>query len=299
MKTELLYSIIVPTYNRAETISDTIQSVLCQAYPHFELIVVDDGSTDNTEDVVKSFNDERIFYFKKQNAERGAARNYGTEQSKGEYLTFLDSDDIVYPQLLEFANETIANFSLPPFFHMGFEIKNSQHKIVGKKHVLVKENTFSITKGNYISCIGVFVRRDVALKFKFSEDRRLSGSEDWELWLRIVANYGVKSDPRAVACFTQHDDRSVLNAGEEKLLFRKNLSFQYAFNDPQVNELFSGRKKIMESYFDLYISLHLALAKQNKRSFFYLKNVFFNSPVLIFNRRFYAVVKHLLKNIFN
>ena len=294
MQAELLFSIIVPTYNRADSISDTIKSALNQTYPHLELIVVDDGSTDHTEDVVKSFKDPRLFYFKKQNAERGAARNYGTVRAKGNYITFLDSDDVVYPRMLEFANDTISALTSPPFFHMGFEIKNSDHKIIGKKNFVKNENTFSITRGNYISCIGVFVRKDVALKFQFSEDARLSGSEDWELWLRVVANVGVKSDPRPVACFTQHDDRSVMTASEEKLVFRKNLSFLYAFRDPKVAELYSGRKKMMESYFDLYIALHLVLAKQKKRSFFYLKNAFMNYPFVIFDRRFYAVIKHLL-----
>ncbi len=297
MKTDILFSIVVPTYNRAESISDTIKSVLTQTYPNFELIVVDDGSTDDTEELVKAFSDPRVYYYKKQNAERGAARNYGTARAKGDYVTFLDSDDVVYPRLLEFAKEDIDKFSSPPFFHMGYEIKNNRNQIIGKKNKIKNENTSSITKGNYISCIGVFMRKDVSEKFKFSEDVRLSGSEDWELWIRVVANEGVQSDDRVVACFKQHDERSVLKADEEQLHWRKTLFFQYAFQDQEVMKMFTKQKKMMESYFDVYIALHLALARSINRSFFYLRSSLSNYPFVIFDRRFYAVIKHLVKNI--
>ena len=297
MKPDLLFSIVIPSYNRADSISATIQSVMSQTYPNFELIVVDDGSTDQTEHLVNAFKDGRIRYFKKANAERGAARNYGTQRAQGDYITFLDSDDIVYPDLLALAIENINSRSSPAFFHMGFEMKDESNTIIGRKHKIKNETRFSITNGNYISCIAVFLRKDIASQFQFREDVRLSGSEDWELWLRIVANAGVQSDHRVVACFTQHDDRSVMNISEEKLLMRKNLSFQYAFLDPAVMTLFSKRKKMMEASFDIYIALHLALAKLSSRSFFYLHNAIFNNPALIFEKRFYAVVKQLLKSI--
>jgi glycosyltransferase involved in cell wall biosynthesis len=95
------FSIIIPTYNRAHLIGNTIQSVLSQSYPHFEIIVVDDGSTDNTEDVIASFDSPKIRYIKIKNSERGYARNYGAKQAKGEWLYFLDSDDKLYPNHLE------------------------------------------------------------------------------------------------------------------------------------------------------------------------------------------------------
>ena len=96
MENKILFSIIIPTYNRASLIKETINSVLLQDYPNFEIIIVDDGSTDDTENIVKSIEDSRINYHKKTNAERGAARNFGIKLAKGEYITFLDSDDILY-----------------------------------------------------------------------------------------------------------------------------------------------------------------------------------------------------------
>ena len=75
----------------------TLESVRNQRFTDFEVIIVDDGSTDNTEEVIAQLNYERLQYFKRPNLERGAARNFGIMQSKGKYITFCDSDDILYP----------------------------------------------------------------------------------------------------------------------------------------------------------------------------------------------------------
>ena len=81
--TNILFSIVVPTYNREKFIVKTIQSLLNQTYNNFELLIIDDGSTDNTEKVVREIEDQRIQYHQKENGERGAARNYGAKLAKG------------------------------------------------------------------------------------------------------------------------------------------------------------------------------------------------------------------------
>ena len=95
-------SVIIPTYNRAHLVGRAIQSVLNQTYQDFEIIVVDDGSTDNTEEVVKSFYDKRIRYIRhKENKGGGAARNTGIKAAHGEYIAFQDSDDEWFPEKIE------------------------------------------------------------------------------------------------------------------------------------------------------------------------------------------------------
>ncbi len=93
MKNLPLVSIVIPAYNRAEWLSKSIGSVVSQTYLNWELIVWDDGSSDNTEEVVNSFNDDRIHYFKHANQGVSFARNRAVEKSRGEYIAFLDSDD--------------------------------------------------------------------------------------------------------------------------------------------------------------------------------------------------------------
>ena len=92
-------SIVIPTYNRVDFLPKAIQSVLNQTYRNWEMIIVDDGSTDNTEEIVKGYKESRIQYIvHKYNLGLSAARNTGIKKSRGEYIAFLDSDDEWFPE---------------------------------------------------------------------------------------------------------------------------------------------------------------------------------------------------------
>src|SRR6476660_9734655 len=118
----IFFSVVVPTYNRADLITKTLQSLLNQQYTNYEIIVVDDGSTDNTEEVVKSLDNQRIIYVKKNNAERAAARNYGAAMAKGEYINFFDSDDLAYPNHMSEAIRIIKQHQKPEWFHLSYAV---------------------------------------------------------------------------------------------------------------------------------------------------------------------------------
>lgn len=98
-----IISVIIPTYNRAHTIARTIKSVLSQTYQNFEILVADDASTDDTEDLIREFARSSPIHYVRHEKNQGAptARNTGAKKARGEYLAFLDSDDIWYPQYLE------------------------------------------------------------------------------------------------------------------------------------------------------------------------------------------------------
>ena len=103
MVTTIKSSIILPTFNRAQMITNAINSVINQTHKAWELIVVDDGSTDNTREIVKEFikTDKRIKYIFQENKERSVARNNGIKKAKGDWICFLDSDDIYHMNHLE------------------------------------------------------------------------------------------------------------------------------------------------------------------------------------------------------
>src|SRR6059058_3320007 len=95
LSASLKISIIMPTYNRAAYIGETIRSILTQTYQNWELIIIDDGSEDNTEDLVKRIGDERINFYKAGRiAVNGKIKNMGLEKAKGELIAFIDSDDL-------------------------------------------------------------------------------------------------------------------------------------------------------------------------------------------------------------
>jgi glycosyltransferase involved in cell wall biosynthesis len=118
MNSDIKVSVVIPTYNREKTMSYCLKSVLNQTYPIHEIIIVDDGSTDNTVEIIKSFNDKRIKLIKlPSNKGAQAARNIGIKAATGDYIAFLDSDDIWLPEKIEIQIKEIVKRSKPCIVH--------------------------------------------------------------------------------------------------------------------------------------------------------------------------------------
>jgi len=286
------FSIIIPTYNRAHLIANTIQSVLNQSYPHFEIIVVDDGSTDNTEDIIASFDSPKIRYIKIKNSERGYARNYGAKQAKGEWLYFLDSDDKLYPNHLEVANNLLLSNSELVIFHLAYEEIDKEGNIIRKN---INLSSTSLIKGNTYGCHGMFLRKSFFQQFYFNEDRTIAGLEDWELWLRISAQYPIPHFPIITSALIQHDQRSVLLTKKESLINRVNAFMNYVLNNQDIVHTYKNKLHLFRCSCYTYISLHLALSgKYKSTSFYYLLKGIIENPLFIFQRRFFAIIKHII-----
>jgi glycosyltransferase involved in cell wall biosynthesis len=110
------FSIILPTYNRASFLSRSIGSVLIQDFQDWELLIIDDGSTDHTKEIVNSFNDQRIKYIYQENSERSAARNHGIKLATAEWICFLDSDDEYLQEHLKIFHKEIESNETPKMF---------------------------------------------------------------------------------------------------------------------------------------------------------------------------------------
>ena len=156
MPESILFSIVIPTYNREKLIGKTIQSVINQTYKNFEVLIIDDGGTDNTRNIVEGFEDKRVRYYYKENEERGVARNFGMLHSQGVYITFVDSDDIFYPEHLAHAFQKLTELKYPDFYRQAFEVKNEAGKILFANNKVRGDANKFILSGNYFSCIGVF-----------------------------------------------------------------------------------------------------------------------------------------------
>ncbi|MCC7302110.1 MAG: glycosyltransferase family 2 protein [Bacteroidia bacterium] len=288
------FSVIIPTFNRKVLLEYTLDALAAQTYQEYEAIVVDDGGSDGTEEMVRQRADARLRYHRITNSERGAARNAGTALAKGDYITFLDSDDLPYPDLLENAAESVRNFNFPAFLHVAYEIREPEGKVIFDSSGLQNDDTRLLITGNPLSCIGAFLRKDTALRFKFNEDRELSGSEDWELWLRVVANCGIKVDPRISSTMINHGGRSVIHTEPVKLYRRKDLALQYAFADEKVREVYGPHQPQIEAFADSYVSLHLALAGFRKLSVKYFLKAVRRRPAILMHTRSLVICKRIL-----
>lgn len=296
MKSDTPYfSIVIPAYNRAHLISKTLDSVLNQSYENFEVIIVDDGSTDDTEEVVKPYlADQRFRYYRKNNGERGVARNFGVLKSRGEFITFVDSDDLVYPNYLSHAQELIDKHPDEVFFHTAYDISTTNGNLIKILNKRKGNLNYQLLKGNILSCIGVFIKKKVFLDFRFNENRALSGSEDWELWMRIGAVYKIVYSNEVTASLIQHSERSVINSNYNALIKRINLAVECVFTDKIIKEVYGDKFRMVYSHLMVYLSLHLALMNQRRKSLNFLKIAIQKNHLIIFDRKFISVILKLI-----
>ncbi len=196
-----LISVVIPTYNRADLIGQTINSVLKQSYTNLEIIVVDDSSTDNTKTVVEGINDARIRYFLHSTNQGGAAaRNTGIKAAEGEYIAFLDSDDVWVNNKLELQLASIKQSSNPhkvvsytQAFYSASGISESTYNAFDDQFFVPKRGK-ELTEplGDYLFCNNgqaitstLMLHRSLAIDNLFRENLRKH--QDWDFCLRLEA----------------------------------------------------------------------------------------------------------------
>ena len=139
----MFFSVIIPTYNRGHLIGRSIKSVLDQTFEEFEIIVIDDGSTDNTKEIVDSYRNPKIKYIYQKNTERSAARNNGIQNASGKWICFLDSDDIYLSEHLSTLKENISQNEDPKLFITGNLIRSknseSKHQLIDTSNKTILE----------------------------------------------------------------------------------------------------------------------------------------------------------------
>ena len=185
-----IVSIVVPTYNRAIFLKKAIDSVLKQTYSYLELVIVDDYSTDNTEEMVSKYLDKRIKYLKnKSNGIIASSRNMGIRASTGEWIAFLDSDDWWTSDKLKYCIENVNN-KVDLIYHELEVTSNSPAFFEGKinKSRQLKRPVLIdlLLNGNVISNSSVIVRKKVLIKIGLIEENKdLIAAEDYNTWLKI------------------------------------------------------------------------------------------------------------------
>lgn len=194
-----LVSIILPTYNRADFLRRSIDSVLNQTFCDFELIIVDDASTDSSKEVIDTFDDQRIIYLEhERNLGGSAARNTGIRAARGNFIAFQDSDDEWLPEKLEkqmkIMEDAPANVGV---VYTGFwRINGDNKEYIPGPAQQVKEGNINqeLLKGNFVTTQAVLVKKEC-----FQEaglfDETLPRLQDWELFLRLAKHFEFRYIP--------------------------------------------------------------------------------------------------------
>jgi glycosyltransferase involved in cell wall biosynthesis len=293
----LFFTVVIPTYNRADLLPLSIQSVLDQTFQDFEIIVVDNFSSDNTPEVMRRYeNDGRIFYFRNEkNMERGYSRNVGFRNGRGEFLTLLDSDDLMYPDCLRDAYEFSQQHKEAKVFHNLYEFVNQDGRPSDTKSFPPIDNQYKqICQGNFLSCIGVFLSKEVYNKFFFTEDLKMIGSEDYEIWFRILAHYKIARINKVNCGIREHLGRSVYSSMYENLEYQRRKLVELIEEDSVMRERYTEYK----CFIDANYYFHEAMYSLHKKKKAEARQQFMNAVVkgkgFVFSKRFFAFIKNFL-----
>jgi glycosyltransferase involved in cell wall biosynthesis len=249
---EVAVSILMPVYNGSKYIIKAIESALAQTYQNFELLVVNDGSTDNSKAIITSYlDDSKIRYFEQQNAGVAAARNLALRHAKGKYIGFLDQDDLWLPDKLSTQIEFLEKNQELAFVHSrqgyiqadGSFIANYPKDWVSDLH----GNCFvELFKRNRIAVLTVLLRKNVIDEIGFFNEA-VSRVDDYELWLRICRKYPIGFQDEKLALYRCHEtnashdyvkmEQAELNALEN--FYKKNKEVFMLMDKSTLNNRFS------------------------------------------------------------
>ena len=203
-----LVSIITPVYNGSQYLSEAIESALAQTYKNFELLIVNDGSTDNSADIIRPFlKDSRIIYIEQKNAGVAAARNTALKQARGKYIGFLDQDDLWLNNKLELQITALEKDGSLALVHSRQDFIDSHGN--KKKYDWITEGEGYCFRENFIknriAVLTVLIRKKIIDEIGFFNEQ-LSGADDYEMWLRVTLKYPIKYIDQSLAFYRFHDN---------------------------------------------------------------------------------------------
>lgn len=201
----MLVSVIIPTYNRADYLRDAVESALAQTFRNFEILIVDDGSTDCTSEVAASYRG-KARYLTQQNSGPAAARNNGIRNAAGRYIAFLDSDDVWLPEML---SRQISMFQANPTAGLaatGYRLMDAEQQI-SDAIIMDRKELEAARKGdhykNFFATSGVMVKKECFQSVGLFNEN-LDFAEDWDMWLRILQHYGFVYLPEVLMHYRVH-----------------------------------------------------------------------------------------------
>lgn len=262
-------SVVIPTYNSAHFLLKAVSSVQAQQWPTLEIIVVDDGSTDDTPAVLRKLSQkEGVRCIRQENAGPAAARNRGIRESRGEWIAFLDDDDYWFPRKLEKQFRALAEQD-GDFAYCGVIVVDDDNQTVSTLPAVARESLLNdLVWGNLLSTPTVIVRRSLFDQTGLFDEMLRTG-EDWDLWLRLAANgRGVcVSEPLVAVHHSQRNPKQYHLSLHEAAITRIFSRFFASLRGrDDLAAIASQRRKILSSHFSMLAKAHLK--QRNVPSFF-------------------------------
>ncbi len=251
MRNPDLVSVIIPCYNQAHFLGEAIESVFKQTYPHYEIIVVDDGSTDQTANVAAGF--ERVCCLSQKNRGLAAARNMGLEASKGSYIVFLDADDRLLPNALRDGIKSLNSHPECAFVYGHVQLISAnglplptprQVDPQGDHYLELLRHNYIWTAGAVIYCRGVF---DFVTDF----NPLINASADFDLNARIIRLFPICCSDSVALEYRRHDESMSRNFAEmlKAAVIARRLQREYVSGNRQYEEaLQTGIRIVQEDY---------------------------------------------------
>ena len=258
------FSVVISVFNKEKYIADTLKSVLAQTFTDFEVVILNDGSTDNSETEILKFKDPRIRYFSMENSGASAARNFTIQQAESKYIALMDADDYWYPFYLEEQNRLVNEHPNESVFATATEIKRNRKtfknsysiQTIGKDSIIVDYFESSQLDSVLLS-ISTVLKKDVFENVGWYDPKIKSG-EDTDLYVRIGLKYKVVFSPKVCATY----------------IVRKNSLFQSVKNieekaNYEAYEVFEKNNPALKKFLDLnrYSLCVLAKIEGNKEAF--------------------------------
>lgn len=241
-------SVIIPTYNSARYVVDAVESVLAQTYRDFEVIVIDDGSTDETPEVMKRYG-APVRYLRQENAGVAAARNRGIAESSGRYVAFLDADDVWLPQKLERQINALAiNYGVQAC-DTGYVLADTTLNPVAVKRNLRSGSTFKelLLRGTVVFIGSVICEKEI-LERVGGFDPALSQCADWDMWIRVSSQTEFVYIDEALVYYRQHDTNMSRSASLLELDTIRVLEKSFARTDVPSDVLQAKRSAFARNY---------------------------------------------------
>lgn len=244
-----VFSVIIALYNKAEHVSDTLRSIFNQTFTDFDIIIVDDGSTDGSAEIVKKFDDRRLNYFKIKNSGVSFARNMAIDLATGDLLAFIDADDYWEPEHLQVLYDLYIQNPQAGLLASRYAVRMSKRKIIYPSFKGIDDNYSGLVKDFFdaslvyrVACASaVAVPRNV-FKVTGNFNMQLTRTEDTELWLRIALQFPVAISNKCTARYNFDLPESL-----SKTKIRSSVILN--FNDYSSEE---AKNNSLKAFLDLY-----------------------------------------------